>query len=127
MHDPLSLDYSGSCAYIFTVAANVSDPSGVKAVNLIYRYHSADVRLKAGPWRTRPLAQLEAGLFRTRVDISQKTEAPTDMVFFFQKRAVYTNGTVDYYLSATNAEGNRADSKTVAVSLTHDKCVIPLH
>ncbi|MDQ2810014.1 MAG: FecR family protein [Chloroflexota bacterium] len=125
---PHPLDYSSCPGHIFTVQANASDPSGVKGVSLTYRYHSTDSRLQVGPWRTVALTEIKAGLFRTQIDISQKSEAPADMVVTVPGGAKpsYTSGTLDYYLSATDTRGNRANNQTAPVSLIYGSCVIPL-
>ncbi len=123
---PQPVDYNSLCPHIFTVQANVSDPSGVKSVVLTYRYHSTDATLKVGPWRTAALAEIEPGLFRARIDISQPSEAPADMVSKQGGDPFYTRGTLDYYLSATDTRGNRANNKAAAVPLTYNSCVIPL-
>ena len=87
-----------------TISAAVSDPSGVSTVQLVYRVYDST---RQGQWRTLTMQAAGTGIYQLVVTWSDLQSSLTSP----------SQSTMEYYVQAYDAVGNRSQSPTGTVTI----------
>jgi len=97
-------------------AYNITDPSGVSAVKVVYRVVEAG--RPAGQWQAKPMNQVQTGMYSASIganDLELSLNPPVSYGYGNQS-------TLEYYIQAFDGVGNRSDSSTRTLIVQY--CVI---
>jgi hypothetical protein len=104
------LTYPSACSgypNTLTVAASVTDPSGVASVQLYYRYVPS--KGTASNWNAVTMSPLGGGSYSGTVNVGSQAYTPLGG----------GNGNVEYYVSARDNPGNSGNSSTSSVIIQY--------
>jgi hypothetical protein len=94
-------------------AYNVTDPSGVEAVKVVYRV--VEVGRPAGQWQAKPMNQVQTGMYSATI-------GPNDLELSLNPPVSYGYGNqsmLEYYIQAFDGVGNRSDSSTRSLTIEY--------